>query len=255
MKQLYFFLILLLPLSLFGFDFKSISADYDVSFGLLGQVGSAHATITIESGTYKIRIEAEGKGIASFVSRHRKEIYESTGIVRQGQLIPMLFVKNRTWGSKEERKRYFFNHKDKSVIVVKTSVDGGKVTESRQALGYYATNDILTIFFNLPHLIGKGLSPTKLTTLHAVGASKQDGHLSVEAPQGKQKESIKQLLKKENHVLIVILNQKVFASKNGEFFVNINDVGISDAVVLKDIFWYGDLVGKMKNLKIEKQGE
>jgi len=253
MKHLLTMLLLFLPFQLFGFDFKSISADYDVSYGLFGEVGTSHADLSIEDGTYKIRIVAEGKGLTKFFSQGRKEVYESTGIVKNGQFLPSLFVKNRTWGSKEDRKRYFFNHDKKEIVVIKTDVNGGKVKESRETLPYYARNDILTLFFNLRQLIDKDLVSNKKIQLYAVGANHKDGHLSVEVPDKKMKSVMKKLLKKDDNLLIVILNQKLFASKRGEFFINITDKGLCDRVVLKDIVMYGDLVGKMKNLKIVKR--
>ncbi len=252
MKYLLLLLLTFLPYQLFGFDFKSIAADYDVSYGIIGDVGKAHATLNIEEGTYKISIQVEGKGLAKFFSKGRKEVYESTGVLKDGDFIPNLFVKNRTWGSKQQRKRYFFNHDKKEIVVIKTDVNGGKVEESRELLPYYAPNDILTLFFNLRTLIGKDLRPDKKIQLHAVGANKHDGHLSIEVPNKKLEKKIKGLLKRDDNLLIVILNQKIFSSKNGEFFVNITQKGLCDRVVLKDVLFYGDLVGKMKNLKVEK---
>ena len=95
MKYLLTYILLFLPFQLFGFDFKSITAEYDVSYGIVGQVGRADAMIQIDSGTYKIRIHAKGKGIVNFFSRHRQEVYESTGIIKDGKLVPNLFVKHK----------------------------------------------------------------------------------------------------------------------------------------------------------------
>ncbi len=241
-----------MPFQLLGFDFKSISADYKVSYGIIGNVGEAHASLAIENGTYKISIEVEGTGLAKFFSQGRKEVYESTGIFKDGKFLPTLFVKNRTWGEKEIRKRYFFYHDKKEVIAIKTDVNGGEVKESRELLPYYAENDILTLFFNLRRLIGENLHPAKKIHLQAVGANKRDGGLTIEVPSEKMEKKIKKLLHKEDNLLIVILNQKIFASKRGEFFVNITKRGLCDSVLLKDVILYGDLVGKMKNLKIVK---
>jgi len=252
MKTVLVFVLLLLPFELFGFAFKQMSADYDVSYGVFGKVGAAHASIQIEEGTYRIRIEAKGVGIINFFSKGREEIYESTGLVKDGKLFPTLFVKEKIWGDKAEKKRYFLNHDKEKVSVISTAVVGGKVTESREVLAYYAQNDILSVFFNLTSLIGEDLQPKNLTNIVAVGANKKNGLLSVQTPQGKLRQEIQKLLKRDNHLLVVILNQKLFSSKKGELFININENGISDSVVLKDVLMYGDLVGSIKNLKIEK---
>lgn len=252
MKYLNYLLILFLPFQLFGFDFKSITADYDVRYGVLGKVGKAHASIKLEGGTYKIRIEAKGAGLTKYLSRGREEVYESTGIIQNGKLVPTLFVKNRSWGSKIERKRYFFNHDTKSVVVVRTAIKGGKVSESREEMSFYAANDILSIFFNLHTMIGEEYAPVAKTELIAVGANRKNGLVSVEVPTGALKEEIRSLLEKEDHHLVVILNQKFFASAKGELYININDDRLCDRVILKDVMFYGDLRAKMKNLKIEK---
>ncbi len=251
MKHLLIIALIFLPFQLFSFDFKSISADYDVSYGVIGKVGKAHASLNIDNGTYKIRVKGEGIGLAKYLSLGRQEVYESTGVIKDGKFLPNLFVKNRIWGSKEERKRYFFNHDKKEVHVVMTDVDGGKVKESREILPYYADNDILTLFFNLRQLIGQDLVANKKIQLYAIGANHKDGHLSVEVPDEKMKNMMKKILQKDDNLLIVILNQKLFASKKGEFLINITDRGLCDRVVLKDVIMYGDLVGKMKNLKIK----
>lgn len=242
----------MLPLQLLCFDFKSLSADYEVTYGIFGQVGKAHATLEIEEGTYKVRIVAEGTGFAKFISQDRKEVYESTGILKENKFHPSLFVKRITWGKKEVRKRYFFDHKKKRIFVINTRIDGNSIEESREILPYYAANDILSIFFNLKEEIGEKLVAKEKKTLYAVGANKKDGALSVQTPSGKLKDEIKKLLKKEDHLLVVILHQKLFSSKQGELFININDQGIGDSIVLKDVVMYGDLTGKIKNLKIEK---
>ncbi len=252
MKRLLAFLLLCASYELFAFDFKHISADYDVSYGILGKVGSAHASIFIEDGTYRIRIEAKGVGLTDFFSRGRNEVYESTGLVKEGRLIPTLFVKEKSWGDKSEKKRYFFYHDKKRVIVIKTATKEGKVRESRETLPYYADNDILSVFFNLKSLIGDDLQPPTLREILAVGANKENGLLSIETPTGNMRHEIEKLLKRDDHLLIVILNQKLFSSKKGELFINVNDQGISDRVVLKDVLMYGDLVGKIKNLKFEQ---
>ncbi len=252
MRHLLFFLSLLLPFGLFGFDFTSVRAEYDVSYGIIGNIGEVEASLKLESGTYKMQIRAEGKGLSKFFSKNRVEVYESTGIVHEGKLIPTLFVKNRTWGDKEERKRYFFHHDKKEVVVVQTNVDGGKVNESTKHLPYYAENDILTLFFNLKYLIGESLTPKGQQQLFAVGADKKDGHLSIEKPVGKRYQALKKLLGVDDHILIVILHQKLFSSKNGELFINITKEGLCNRVVLKDVLFYGDLVGKIKNLEIDK---
>ena len=62
---------------------------------------------------------------------------------------------------------------------------------------------------------------------------------------------MKKLLGKDDELLLVTLNQKIFASKNGEFMINIDKNYVCDRLVLKDVLLYGDLYGEIKNLEIK----
>ena len=252
MKRLLIFLILFLNTDIFAFDFKEVTADYTVSYGVFGEVAKAHASLKVLDGTYKIKIVAEGTGLAKLLSRGRVEVFESTGIVQDNKLLPHLFVQEKTWGEKQYKRRYFFHHDTKTIEVQKTQRVGAEQAASKETLGYYAKNDILTIFFNLKSLIGEALQPPNPLQLKAVGANKDNGILSVKTPQGKKKEEIKNLLDKDKHLLIAILHQKLFSSQQGELFLNINDEGICDKVILKDVVMFGDLLGSIQNVTIKR---
>ena len=243
-------ILLILSGSIFGFDFKSIHAKYEVKYGYVGKIAEVDSTIDIDGSTYKINIDIKSKGIVGYFSSDRREVYKSTGIVSNGVLIPTLFVKTRSWGEREEKKRYFFKHKEKTVSVLRTSKSDFKTTEDSSTLSYYSKNDILTLFFNLNKLLGDDLAPAKKTILKAVGANKNDGHLSVKYPNESIKKRIKRLLKKDDNILIVTLDKKIFSSRKGEFYININKDHVCDSAVLKDVFMTGDLVGKIKKLEV-----
>ena len=50
----------------------------------------------------------------------------------------------------------------------------------------------------------------------------------------------------------VLLNKRIFASKNGEMYIDLNDDGICTNAVLKDVLMFGDIRGKMTSLKKEE---
>ena len=252
MKKVILLIFLLSPISIFSSSLKSMSADYDVSFGIFGDIGKAHCDLEVDSGTYKITIEVKSKGLVKFFSRDRVEVYESTGLVKSGVLIPQLFVKNRKWGSKEDRKKYFFDHKNKTVSILRTTIKDDKSDVKKEMLPYYAKDDILTLFFNLDSMNIDEESFKKGFVLSAIGANKKDGHLDLKKPDFKNKKVMKKLLGVDNNLLLVTLNQKIFSSKNGEFMLDIDKNGVCDRFVLKDVLMYGDLSGEIKNLNIKE---
>jgi hypothetical protein len=252
MNRAIILIFLLLPPFLLSSPLKSMSADYDVSFGIFGDIGKAHCDLLIEKGTYKISIKITSRGLVKFFSQDRTEVYESTGLVKNGVLIPQLFVKNRKWGSKEDRKKYLFDHKNRSISILRTTIKDEKSDEKRELLPYFAVDDILTLFFNLDSVVSDTNKLKDGIELTAVGANKKDGHLDLKKPDDKIKKIMKNLLGVDNNLLLVTLNQKIFSSKNGEFMIDIDKNGICDRFVLKDVLMYGDLYGEIKNFKIKE---
>ena len=242
-------LVLLYLSSLSAFDFKKMSADYDVGFGVFGNVGVVNAKITQEGSTYKIKVVAKAKGLAAVLSNNREEIYESIGEIKNGNLLPRLFIKRKTRGAKTDIKRYFFNHKNKNVELRVTKVRGKKRTDTKKKLDYYAENDILTLFFNLKNILND-FKVKEPTVLYAVGANRKDGKIDIFSPKDKQLDMIVNLLGVNENIIVAIINQKIFSSARGELYMNLNDKGICTKAILKDVLLFGDIRGEIKRFKI-----
>ncbi len=245
-------LMLFLFLPLFGLDFHEANATYRIRFGLVGEIGVASARIELGEGTYKIRLEAQARGIAKFLSRNRREIYESTGSYENGMLLPHLFVKRISRGDKREVKRYFFDHRKKKVRVVVSRIKGETKTDTTEPLEYYARNDILSLYFNLGAILKRTADVrTRKLTLHAVGANRKDGHLDLIVPDSKEREALRKLLGSKGRILVAILHQKLFSSRKGELLMRLDEHGICTKAVLKDVIWFGDIVGDIDRLNIK----
>jgi hypothetical protein len=117
---------------------------------------------------------------------------------------------------------------------------------------FFANNDILTLFFNLKTILGKDLTTKEEQKLIAIGASDKNGKIDVRSILDKEYKEISKLLDESNHILAIVLNQKIFASQKGEMFLNINDEGICTSALLKDVIMFGDIRGKIKKLEIKK---
>lgn len=217
---------------------KVLSATYEVSFGIFDTLGFADARFeTRDDQTYTIRIEARTTGLAKTLSNNRVEIYESHGIIRDGRLIPQKYAKTRRTDTKKLIKIYTFDHDNK--VVWRETIE--KDEWERVKNDYYATEDILSLFFNFKH----HLNMKQDRSFQAIGGNKKDGRIDVVFPRNDELLTIKEKLKMEGgEFLKVILNDRIFASAKGELLINLGEDGLCDKAILEDVLLFGDIVGK-----------
>jgi hypothetical protein len=217
---------------------KVLSATYEVSFGVFDTLGVADARFeTRDDQTYTIRIEARTTGIAQTLTNNRVEIYESHGTVRDGRLIPQKYSKTRRTDSKKSIKIYTFDHDNKTVW--RETIE--KDEWDRVKHDFYATEDMLTLFFNFKHY----MQSRQNRSLQAIGGNKQDGRIDVVFPQNDDLEAMKRKLETtKGDFLTVILNDRIFASAKGELLINLGRDGLCDKAILEDVLLFGDVVGK-----------
>ncbi len=245
--------LLLITVTLFASgNLKNLEVEYDVSYGLFGSVGSAESTLEVDNGTYKLKVVAKAKGVAKLLSGSRQEVYESTGEVVDGKLIPNLFIKKRSTSSATDVKRYFFDHQNKKISLIHTSSKDAQEETDKSELSYYTNDDILTLFFNLKYHIGDEYNTDGKKIFYAVGANENDGRVDIYTPQGKEHKEIKRLLRKKGNIIVATINQKIFSSKKGELYINIDENGVCTKAILKDVALFGDIRGIAKKIKIEE---
>ncbi|MFY9142364.1 DUF3108 domain-containing protein [Sulfuricurvum sp.] len=228
-------LILLLSQMLSG---KILSASYEVSYGIFQTMGTADARFEIKDDqTYSIRIEAKTTGIAKFLSNNRIESYESYGNVINGRLVPLKYVKVRQTDSKKTIKIYTFDHSKQKVWKENIHSDEWDKVEH----DFYAAEDILTLFFNL----NTYTQSRQDQIFYAIGGSGKDGRINVVFPKNEVLQGMKKTLEmNEGDFLKVILNDRIFASSNGELLINLGKDGLCDKAVLADVLLFGDIIGK-----------
>jgi hypothetical protein len=216
---------------------KVVSASYDVSFGVFEKLGKADMSYEInDDKTYAIRVEAYSEGIAKTLSNNRKEVYESYGIIANGRLIPQKYIKTRQNDSKKVVKIYTFDHAKK--VVWKENVES--IDWIKEENPYYASDDLLSLFFNLQK--GKGIDQNG--TYYAIGGDKKDGRIDVIAPQGQSLEMIKNKMgKTDGKFLKVIINDSIFSSAKGELLIHLDADKICSKAILEDVLFFGDIVG------------
>ena len=217
---------------------KVLSATYEVSYGVFDTLGVADARFeTREDGTYTIRIEARTSGIAKILSNNRVEIYESHGVLKDGRLIPHKYAKTRRTDSKKSIKIYTFDHETKTIW--RETIERDEWDRVRN--DYYASEDILSLFFNFKHY----LQSRQNRSLQAVGGNKKDGRIDVVFPEKEELARIRAKLETSGgEFLKVVLNDRIFASEKGELLINLGSDGLCEKAVLEDVLFFGDIVGR-----------
>lgn len=249
MKLLLLLSILLFSLKTFALN---IEAKYKITYGDFLELGIATATLKVEKQDYEIRIEAKTTGMAKLLTKNRVEIYESSGKLLDNDFIPNIFIKTRSNDTKKRVKTYTFDHSNKKVFL-NTKTKGEKSfinkglkastkeysKESNEEFDYFAKDDLLSLFFDMNKKLNS-FEKDKKYSFKAIGANKKTGEIDIISSSHINKE------------LIVYINQKIFSSKKGELLISLNKEGFCKKAILKDVLFFGDIVGNMIEFKTNK---
>ncbi len=224
---------------------KVLDVSYEVSFGVLGQMGISDAHLETSGDTYIIDIKVKATGLAKTLSKNRKERHISKGHVVNGLYISDSYKVIKSYGDKYVEKIYTIDHKKQKVKKEYLSKKNGKIKKKKQViLDFYSKNDLLTLYFNLPKII-KDRSKAGIYELSAVGAERQDGTVQVYVPKKTELKEYQETLGKGDYWYITaIIYQKIFASNKGELMLAVGKEGVAEKAVLKDLILFGDLVAK-----------
>ena len=243
--------ILLLIFLFFGAVFaQKIEAHYDISYGIFGVVGHADAVLIKNAKTYEITLTARAYGIAGSLSGNRNEKFYSKGSVVGDLLKPKIYRHEveRKKGKRtiNTRQIFTFDYNNKRIREQKFKGENGTLNPSSdKILPYFATNDLLSVFFNFGKIPHKG----DMFFLTAAGAKNETGRIDVQIPRGKQAKAIQKELETAFAPFIVFINQKIFASKRGELYLSLNRQNIAENVILKDVLFFGDIHAKLTSAK------
>ncbi len=240
-----YLLIIIMMSFVLDLQAETMDAHYKVSFGMIGEIGEAKAHLEKEANKYSIEVAGEATGLAKNLSKNRKEIQMSKGHIKEGLLIPDSYTVIRSFSNKVITNTYTIDHEKKSVVQFNEKTENGKrIWSDRKVLNYYADNDLLTLYFNINILIPekgkKGLYAFKI-----VGAEKQKGNVEIIVPDKDNRgEYEKNLGGKGTWYLTAIIHQKIFSSNKGELILSINETGITEKAMLKDVVMFGDIVSE-----------
>jgi len=227
---------------------KTMTAEYYAKYGWFGTIAEARGYYENNSTHYKITTDTKAKGIAASLSKHLEQHYESTGIVKNGKLVPQKYITVIKRGGNEYKRVYEFDSENKTV---KKHYYTNNKYEKTIILNYYATDDILSLYFNMPYYFRQNPNK-KLYTFHAVGGRKSDGRIDVTFPENEELEDLKdEFGNKKGLYIKANLYNKVFAGDKGVLYLVIepnNWVTIKGMV--KNVLKIGDLKGGIKNFKL-----
>ncbi|MDA3058013.1 DUF3108 domain-containing protein [Campylobacter sp. VBCF_05 NA6] len=229
---------------------ETIEAHYDISYGVFGVVGHADAKLVKTAKTYEITLNARAYGIAGSLSGDRREKFYSKGSVVGEILKPKIYRHEveRKKGKKtiNTRQIFTFDYNNKRIREQKFKGENGDLRPSSdKILPYFATNDLLSVFFNFGKIPHKG----DMFFLTAAGAKNETGRIDVQIPRGKHAKAIQNALQTSSNPFIVFINQKIFSSKKGELYLSLNRQEIAENVILKDVLFFGDIHAKLTESK------
>lgn len=222
-----------------------LDVKYKVTFGLFGELGYSQARLETEGNRYTISIDARVTGLARILSRDRKEKHISQGFISQGRYYASRYTVETSYGKKRTHKRYQIDHQSKKVVKTKEKYKEGKlISRERQTLHFYSSDDLLTLYFNLPKLIHGSTAPGRYK-FRAIGTENQEGTVELILPEKKKlPEYHKVLGSGDYHYLTAIIYQNIFLSDKGELMIAVGKDGIAQKAVLKDLIMFGDLTAE-----------
>lgn len=236
------YLLLSLFMGIVSLNAKEIDINYQVNFGILGELGISHASLKTKGNHYTISISAKATGVARVLSQNREEIHTSKGFIKDGKYYSKMYSMEVEYGDKRREVVYHINYKKKRVTkITKKYKDRQIVSQKKQILDFFSSNDLLTLYFNLPKLITKK-SKSGRYVFHAVGAEKQKGEVEIYLPDTNEVKRYADTLGKGEYLYLqATVYQKIFSSTKGELMLAIGKDGIAQKAVLKDLILFGDL--------------
>lgn len=255
------FLILILWVVCSFSAVKNLEGVYKIEYGIFGKLGQADAKISVDKNNdYEIKAKAYATGLARVLSGNLVEDYISRGKYVDNSYRPDYFKKVRKKRENLLIVEFFFDHKNKKIIkkeykkekkrkpITDISHIEYEFVESKkeEVLPFWTKEDILSLFFNVKHYID-GLSKGSTKIVSAVGASdKREGKIDIIIPDQIRYNKINEYLEKNGEILIVKIYKKIFASKQGEFFISLDNEGLCDKSVLKDVLFFGDITATLE---------
>jgi len=239
-----FRILLLIIFVLTSVHAKTITENYSIEFGIIGEIAKVHANMEIHKNHYQIDSKLKVIGlIANKVTKNLKERHISKGHISKGKYITDTYQMIKSYGNINSTTIYTTNHKKKTVTRRYKEWENARlITDKTVQLSYYARDDLLNIFLNLSQY--KNQKEGKEYERKVVGADRKNGSVLLTLPKIKQAKRMKKILgkkKKGEWYAKLIMQRQVYGSKRGELELKIAADGMLEMAVLKDLIYFGDI--------------
>ena len=220
-----------------------MTATYQAKYGWFGTIGEAQGYFEKNETNYIIKTNSKLLGIAATFSHHLKNTYISIGKIKNSLLYPEKYITVRK-NSKKEVKTVFVFYKNH---IQKIRFINGKL-DSNSTLHYYVTQDVLSLYFNLPKLIK---DYNKVYNFYALGGRHKDGKITLSFPKGDEKRKIQNIFDNQKGIYLKAnLYNKVFAGDKGILYLVINPHNwVTLRGIVKNVLKIGNLKGKLVDFK------
>jgi len=171
----------------------TLNMQYIGELSIFGKVAEASIVYSNDGKKYHIKVVGEGSGIVGYLTQHKKYVYESIGIVKNKQLLPMKYITQETTVDFNKTKVYIFDYEHNKTIVNKYLKEKREKPiynifssecktstiyideKSTETLDTVYTNDMVSVLFNKKiNLLDMKIGKQKL--VHATGSKDtQDG--------------------------------------------------------------------------------
>ena len=230
---------------------KTLSVDYIVEFGIVGQVAKIHTSYYDNGKNYTIDSNVSAVGmLANSVTQHMRERHICKGyIAKDKRLIAKSYQMIKSFDSYRSMTLYTVDHTHKKILKTykKWQKQKGKPDKKTHdyhyPLHYYAKDDMITLFLNLGTHI-KNKNKAKSYTFKAVGADRKNGRVDIKIPSSKASKGMYKLLgkpKKGEWLMNLVMHRRLYNSKNGELMVKMGKDSTIEKAVLKDLLFWGDV--------------
>ncbi len=237
-------ILLLIAFIFVSLNAKTVTENYSVEFGIIGEIAKVQASMKTKKNRYVIEANLTVVGlIANKVTDNLRERHISTGHMKKGRYITDMYQMIKSYATYTVTTIYRTNHKKKNVTREYKKWENGKLIKHKKVtLGYYGTSDLTNIFLNLSQY--RKQKPGKTYKKKVVGADKKNGTVLLSLPNKKQEISMKKVLgkkKKGEWYAKLIMQRQIYDSKKGELQLKMGSDGMLEIAVLKDLIFFGDV--------------
>jgi hypothetical protein len=239
------FKILCINICIFiSLEAKTITENYSVEFGVLGEIAKVKATLDIHKNSYVIDVIMNvSSSIAKMATDNLKERHISKGHISKGHYITDSYEMIKSFGEYNTYSHYRTNHNNRTIRLRYKKWKNSKIIRSNiRKLGYYAKNDLVNIFLNLTRY--KNQTKGKGYIKKVAGADRRNGSVLLTLPSARKAKEMEELLgplDQGEWYSTLIMQRKLYASKKGELKIKMAKDAMLKKAVLKDLVFFGDI--------------